>query len=279
MQPGQSTSRIQITRVEGGRAVARADTVVVEEPLEVRLAMPGAPDGLSIAVTMRTPGHDYELAAGLLFSEGVISGGEAIDAISYCAGPGEQEYNVLTVSLRPGVVPDLTRVARSFTATASCGLCGKTRIEEVRARIPPPSGRPSWRLDAATVMGLPGALREAQALFSRTGGLHAAALCRPDGSLITLREDVGRHNAVDKAIGERLLAQKVPLHDTVLVLSGRAGFELVQKAAVARIPAVVAVGAPSSLAVELAEEAGITLTGFTREGGFNIYSHGHRITV
>ena len=276
---GRLTSRVPLVRVTVGddgtvTTVRRPDTVAAEEPLEIRLG------GEPISVTMRTPGHDFELVAGFLVTEGIISSGEHIRAQRYCAGAtdeGVNTYNVVDVSVTVPVVP--RDVARSFYTTSSCGICGKASIDAIRARsafdrVSPSDGRP---LDPAVVVALPDRLRAAQRLFDDTGGLHAAGLFDLDGTLLCVREDVGRHNAVDKVVGWALTQGRLPLRDTVLQVSGRASFELVQKAHLAGIPVLSAVSAPSSLAVELAEEVGMTLLGFVRPPTFNVYTGVERL--
>jgi FdhD protein len=225
-------------------------------------------------VTMRTPGGDFELAAGFLFTEGLIAPGE-VRRVAYCDNlPGEdQRYNVVSVTLARSFDPDALR--RNFFATSSCGVCGKAALEDVEVRCGPVAEGPQVALDV--VLGLPDALRAAQKVFDRTGGLHAAGLFTPAGELVAVREDVGRHNAVDKVIGELYLDGRVPLSGHVLQVSGRLSFEIVQKAAVAGIPVVSAVSAPSSLAVDAAERFGMTLVGFVRDGRCNIYSGASRI--
>lgn len=269
MEPQRTAARLNIQRFESGHLSPKQDLLAVEEPLEIRLG------DESLTVTMRTPGNDFELAAGFLFTEGIVREPRDIESITYCVDE-HQEYNVLTVELRPWVTFDLSRHTHSFSAGAACGLCGKTSIEAVRVRLPPVAGE--IRVSASLVATLPARVRQKQAGFQRTGGLHAAWLCAPDGRLLSVREDVGRHNAVDKLIGEQLMAGKVPLSEQLMVLSGRAGFELVQKAAVAGVPMVVAIGAPSSLAVDLAQEVGMTLVGFARGDSFNVYTSPERIT-
>jgi len=273
MEPQRAAIPTKVSRYQAGRFSMKRDLLVVEEPLEIRIA------GQSLTVTMRTPGNDFELAAGLLFAEGILREARDIESITYCVDE-RQEYNVLSVELRPWVTPDLSGSARNFYASAACGLCGKTSIEAVRARLPSSVPAPvnTLKVQASLLASLAQRLQESQTAFRRTGGLHAAWLCSLDGTLITVREDVGRHNAVDKVIGEQLMAGKLPLSERILVLSGRAGFELIQKAAVAEVPMVVAIGAPSSLAVDLAQEVGITLVGFARDRSFNVYTRVERIT-
>ena len=257
-----------------GRRQELPDPVAVEEPLEIRVG--AAP----LAVTMRTPGHDPELAAGFLYGEGIVH--ERSDLLALRAAPEGAPENVVEVRLRAGSGLDPGRALRRFPATSACGVCGKTSIEQVFATGLPLLERGRPRIPHRLLESLPERMRRSQALFARTGGLHAAALFEPepDGgewALRVLREDVGRHNAVDKVVGERLLAGRLPLRDAVLVLSGRAGFEIVQKAARAGIPLVAAVGAPSSLALRLAERTGMTLVGFLRRGRFNLYTASERI--
>ncbi|HEV2148632.1 MAG TPA: formate dehydrogenase accessory sulfurtransferase FdhD, partial [Longimicrobiaceae bacterium] len=249
-----------------------------EEPLEIRLGRPGEP-AQRVSVTMRTPGADFELAAGFLFTEGVVRGPADVAAIRYCVDvelDGPQEYNVVSVGLAPGASFDPDSLRRNFYTTSSCGVCGKASIEAVRGDGCAPVG-PGPAVSAATLLALPAKLREAQAVFERTGGLHAAALFTPAGELLRAREDVGRHNAMDKLVGAGLLAGELPYADRVLLVSGRLSFELVQKAARAGVAVLAGVSAPSSLAVELADEAGMTLVGFLRENRFNVYARGERI--
>jgi FdhD protein len=258
-----------------GRTLELPDSLVTEEPLELRVAGPGA-DPETLSVTMRTPGQDFELAAGYLLSEGVIAGPQDLSAIRYCELPsdGVQAYNIVTVRLSRPV--DLEGVRRRTTTTASCGVCGTTSLDQLERRCPPlEPGR--LRLRRSVLVGLPDALRTAQPVFDRTGGLHAAGLFSFEGVAQEVREDVGRHNAVDKLIGAKLLAGDLPLSSSVLVLSGRVSFELVQKAAVAGVTVVCAVSAPSSLAVDTARRLGVTLAGFVRGGGANVYAHPERI--
>ncbi|HEX2189440.1 MAG TPA: formate dehydrogenase accessory sulfurtransferase FdhD [Longimicrobiaceae bacterium] len=279
-----STSRRRVEEVvlRGGGLARRArrDALATEEPLELRVAPAGAPPQ-RVAVTMRTPGSDFELAAGFLFTEGVLRDGSDVAAIRYCVdaeADGAQQYNVVSVHLAPGAPFDPDSLRRNFYTTSSCGVCGKASIEAVRGGGCPVAG-PGPAVSAATLLALPARLREAQAVFERTGGLHAAALFTPGGELLRAREDVGRHNAVDKLVGAALLAGELPLSDRVLLVSGRLSFELGQKAARAGVAVLAGVSAPSSLAVELAEEAGTTLVGFLREGRFNVYAGGERILL
>jgi FdhD protein len=257
---------------EGVRS-ERGDSVVTEEPMEIRVQSPGQ-DPVRVAVTMRTPGGDFELAAGFLFTEGLIAPGE-IHRVAYCDNlPGEdQHYNVVSVTLDRAFDPESLR--RNFFATSSCGICGKAALEDVEVRCDVVASGPE--IPISVIVGLPDRLRAAQKIFERTGGLHAAGLFTPEGELVSLREDVGRHNAVDKVIGEQLLNGGVPLADRILQVSGRLSFEIVQKAAVAGIPIVSAVSAPSSLAVDAAERLGMTLVGFVRDDRCNVYTHPERV--
>ncbi|MFF0724164.1 formate dehydrogenase accessory sulfurtransferase FdhD [Streptomyces sp. NPDC004134] len=273
---GRVTVRRPVVRVRGGRVDRRADTLVAEEPLEIRLA------GRALAITMRTPGDDFALAAGFLVSEGVVAEGGELAGITYCAGAvdgteGGNTYNIVDVRLAAGVpVPDVS-LERNVYTTSSCGLCGKASLDAVRTTTRWPLADGGMRLTPETLAVLPDRLRAGQRVFDRTGGLHAAALFTPDGELIDLREDVGRHNAVDKLIGRALQQDRLPLAGTVLMVSGRASFELAQKAAMAGIPVLAAVSAPSSLAVDLAAETGMTLVGFLRGDTMNVYAGEHRI--
>lgn len=267
-------SDVQVCRVNGIRLDVQPDVLAVEEPLEIRLGCreKGRPRHHAISVTMRTPGHDAELAVGFLFTEGILTTRDQVVGARTC-GNG----NVVRVDLAADVTVDLARLERHFYTASSCGVCGKASIEAVRmgSCIRAPEGRPV--VEAAVIYNLPARLRTAQSVFDRTGGLHAAALFDPEGNLLCLREDVGRHNALDKLIGTQFLAGRTPLSETVLLLSGRASFELVQKALVAGIPILAAVGAPSSLAVDLAREHGLTVLGFVRADRFNIYTGAERI--
>lgn len=260
---------VQVTAVRDGRTVDLPDTLVTEEPLQVTV------NGEAVVVTMRTPGHDFELAVGWLLSEGVVESADDVATIKYCELPaGEpQEFNVVSVRLTREV--DLDGVARRFTSTSSCGVCGTATLDRLalRAGLLPPSPP----VELSTVLGLPDALRLQQSLFDRTGGLHAAALFTGDGTLVEVREDVGRHNALDKLMGWALLARRLPLTDDVVAVSGRLSYELVQKCAVAGVPVLCAVSAPSSLAVETARRVGMCLVGFVRGGRANVYTAPHRL--
>ncbi|NGO76418.1 formate dehydrogenase accessory sulfurtransferase FdhD [Streptomyces sp. YC504] len=279
---GRVTQRRRVIRVRGGQISARPDTLVAEEPLEIRL------NGKPLAITMRTPGDDFALAAGFLVSEGVLGAAEELQSIVYCAGAtadGSNTYNVVDVKTAPDVViPDIT-LERNVYTTSSCGLCGKASLDAVRttARWPIDDTQgdtaPPVRLDLGLLARLPDRLREAQRVFDRTGGLHAAALFTEDGDLVDIREDVGRHNAVDKLVGRALREGRLPLSRSVLLVSGRASFELAQKAVMAGIPVLAAVSAPSSLAVDLAAETGLTLVGFLRGDSMNVYAGEHRLAL
>ncbi|MFH8249196.1 formate dehydrogenase accessory sulfurtransferase FdhD [Microbacterium sp. B2969] len=281
---GRITARRPVVRIRlGVGETRRPDTLAVEEPLEIRVG--GAP----LVVTMRTPGSDVELAAGFLVSEGVISRGDQFRSAIHCGGPGtggplagtaENTYNVLDVALAAGVPAPSSDLTRNFYTTSSCGLCGKASIEAVETVSAYDVATDDVRVDAATLVRFPELLRADQTVFDKTGGLHAAALFDAvTGELLVLREDVGRHNAVDKVVGWAVLNDRLPLRGTVLQVSGRASFELVQKAVMAGIPMLAAVSAPSSLAVELAEASGLTLVGFLRGDAMNVYSRADRITV
>jgi FdhD protein len=269
----RTVSATRVVAVRDGIRSERADRLAGEEPMEIRAGGPEQ-DPTSVAVTMRTPGNDFELAAGFLYTEGLVAGRDAIGSIAYCELPAEeQNYNVVTVRLtRPF---DQERVRRNFYATSSCGVCGKASLDEVRVTCAPLPPGPV--VGESVVVSLPEALRSAQRVFDQTGGLHAAGLFDPRGRSVAVREDVGRHNAVDKLVGWALLEGGLPLSEHVLMVSGRVSFEIIQKAAVAGIPVVCAVSAPSSLAVDVAGEVGMTLVGFVRNGGFNVYTHPSRI--
>lgn len=264
-----------MTRLTAGGSVSRrADFLAVEEPLEIRVG------GKSLAVTMRTPGHDVELAAGFLVSEGVVHRSEHFAAAIHCAADGEENtYNVLDVGLAPGVAPPDPSLERNFFTTSSCGLCGKASIDAVRTQSRFDVASDPLSIDASAIVRFPDELRAQQAVFERTGGLHAAALFDgTTGEMLVLREDVGRHNAVDKVVGWALQHGRVPARSCVLMVSGRSSFELTQKALMAGIPMLTAVSAPSSLAAELAEEAGLTLVGFLRGESMVVYTRPDRIT-
>lgn len=270
---GRRTSRHPARRIlAAGDARREVATLVVEEPLEIRLG------GRPFVVTMRTPGDDMDLAAGHLVSEGAIWHRDHLPEICYCttvSGRSEQDYNTLTVTLSPDV-PE-PRSARSTTMNSACGVCGVESIDEVRRATHFPADPVEPLLAAADLLALPDRLREGQTLFGKTGGVHAAGLFTPDGQLLCLREDVGRHNAVDKVVGWALREARLPLRGTILQVSGRASFELVQKASMAGIPVLSAVSAPSSLALELAAETGVTLVGFSRGDRATLYTHPGRI--
>lgn len=268
------TSKRRVVTIADGLSSSRGDVVVTEEPLEIRLR------GQALAVTMRTPGDDFDLAAGFLVSEGVVAESEHVQVIRYCAGAtdeGLNTYNVLDVVTSENVaVPDFS-LERSFYTTSSCGLCGKASLDAVRTKSFWSVEGDEFVLDPEVLALMPDRLRDAQRLFDRTGGLHGAGLFSLDGELLCIREDVGRHNAVDKLVGWAVREDRLPLRNTVLMVSGRSSFELVQKAVMAGIPALTAVSAPSSLAVELAEESGLTLVGFLRGSSMNVYAGAHRI--
>ena len=270
----RNVTAAKVLRVTDGSRSVRPDTLATEEPMEIRVEGLGQ-DAVPAAVTMRTPGGDFELAAGFLYTEGLIQGRDEVRRVSYCEdlGPDEQRYNVVTVELAGPFDPSV--LSRSFYANSSCGICGKASLDDVEVHCAPLS--PGPEVEADVIRLLPEALRGAQAVFERTGGLHAAGLFDVNGRLLSLREDVGRHNAVDKVVGEALLAGDLPLAERVLQVSGRVSFEIVQKAARAGIPIVAAVSAPSSLAVDGAERLGMTVIGFVREGRFNVYAHPERV--
>ncbi|MEV6336453.1 formate dehydrogenase accessory sulfurtransferase FdhD [Nocardia vinacea] len=266
------TARRKTRRISPNGVIERPDSVAVEEPLELRL------DGQSLTVTMRTPGSDIELVHGFLLGEGIIRTAEDVVSARYCAGTdenGQNTYNVLDVHLRTPIPVH----GRNFLTTGACGLCGKTALEEVRTSTRFPLPTTSITVDTETLAGMPDQLRTRQTVFDATGGLHAAGLFTADGTALAVREDIGRHNAVDKVIGWAVLENRIPANDLVLIVSGRASFELVQKAVMAGIPMLGAVSAPSSLAIDLAAESGLTLVGFLRGDTMNIYSRSDRLTV
>lgn len=252
----------------------RPDDLAAEEPLEIRLRR------TPLAVTMRTPGQDLDLAMGFLLTEGIIGAAGDVVTAQLCAGTdAPNTYNVVDVVLGGHVPPPVTDPSRNFYTTSSCGVCGKASIDAVRTRSRFDVSGDPLRVSAHVLAALPDRLRAAQRTFDRTGGLHAAGLFTPDGELLALREDVGRHNAVDKVIGWALREGRLPLTGHVLLVSGRASFELTQKAWMAGIPLLAAVSAPSTLSAELADEAGLTLVGFLRGASMNVYTHPQRVTV
>lgn len=262
-----------VVAIGGERPGRRPDRVATEEPLEIRAAGPHQ-EPTAVAVTMRTPGADFELAAGFLFTEGLVAPAD-IDTVRYCEllGDETQRYNVVTVRTRSPFESE--RGARRFAATSSCGICGKAALDDIAAACAPVDS--DLEIDAEVLVALPDQLRRRQRVFDRTGGLHGAGLFDPDGTCLEVREDIGRHNAVDKLIGHAVLARGTPLARAVLAVSGRLGFEIVQKAAMAGIPIVAGVSAPSSLAVDAAQRFGITLAGFVRDGRANLYSSPERV--
>jgi FdhD protein len=273
---GRTTVRRQVLRLRDETSTRRPDTLAGEEPMEIRVG------GKPLTVTMRTPGADFDLAAGFLVSEGVLHEGSQVAGIRYCLGAtadGSNTYNVVDVALAPGTPPPDASLERNFYTTSSCGLCGKASLDAVRTNTRWRLDEDHTTLDPEVVYSLPDKLRAAQRVFESTGGLHAAGLFSAEGELLVLREDVGRHNAVDKVIGHALREGLLPLRGTVLMVSGRASFELVQKAAMAGIPVLAAVSAPSSLAVDLAAETGLTLMGFLRGRSVNVYSRTDRLRV
>jgi FdhD protein len=259
-------------RWDRGKTSDRTEKLAVEEPLEIRLA------GRRFTLTMRTPGHDEELAAGFLFAEGFISDATELGEIRRVRSrKGAPEPNALDIVLNVPADGLRARLKRNFVMSSSCGVCGKTSIDSIRRRVAPPSD--SARVDHATMLALADTLRAGQRVFAATGGLHGAAIFSLDGTMLAIREDVGRHNAVDKVIGYALTNAMLPLSRNLMMVSGRLSFEIVQKAAAAGVPILAAVSAPSSLAVELAEEVGTTIVGFLRDGSFNIYTRPDRIAT
>ena len=267
----QSAKSTQVIEWDEGRRRAVVDELAVEEPLEIRV------NGQAAGITMRTPGDDFDLAAGFLLTEGIVTRRQAIERIVYGSAPdGQISGNRVDVALVEAGPIDVSRLERVAAATSSCGVCGRTSIDTVHARgLTPPNA--AFTIDADRLTDLPAVLRSSQRVFGRTGGLHAAALFDAGGAMIALREDVGRHNAVDKVLGFALMHDMIPLSSHVLLVSGRLSFEIMQKALAGRVPIVAAVSAPSSLAVEFAEENGQTLVGFLRDQRMNVYSHAHRI--
>jgi FdhD protein len=276
---GRVTQRAPSTRVVVGdgtvvRQASRPDTLAVEEPLEIRV------DGHAVTVTMRTPGDDFDLTLGSLLTDGVITKPADVRQLMHCLDEdegGSPTFNVVDVTLAPGVAADLDRTARSGYQTSACGVCGKTSVDAIAAASPYAVADDAVALSPAVVVELPARMRTRQKVFDRTGGLHAAALASAAGDLLVVREDVGRHNAVDKVVGWAAREGMLPLTGHVLVVSGRASFELVQKAVMAGIPALVSVSAPSSLAVQLATTTGLTLVGFTRAPQLTVYAGGQRL--
>ena len=272
-----SKTKIRVRVVEDGQTRVRPDALATEEPMEIRVISGGSRQ--TVAVTMRTPGADFELAAGFLYGEGIVSSPEDIKKISYCVDPdvdAEQQYNIVNVELRAGRKYDPRPLERHFYTTSSCGVCGKASLEQLELRgcpvIPP-----GPEIAAEMIYSLPEKLREAQGLFEATGGLHAAALFDAEGDLLALREDVGRHNATDKLVGWALLEGRLPLGDHAVMVSGRSSFEILQKCLTAGVPIVCAISAPSSLAVDVARRFNITLVGFLRGNRFNVYSAPERV--
>ncbi|HEY1480288.1 MAG TPA: formate dehydrogenase accessory sulfurtransferase FdhD [Gaiellales bacterium] len=266
---------LRVLEVDGETSRRRRDRLATEEPLEIRASGPGQPT-VRVAVTMRTPGHDFELAAGFLYTEGLIAARHAFSQIRYCTDVGvEQHLNVVTVDMREHF--DASHMQRNFFASSSCGVCGKASIDQLAVACTPIAL--GLTVTRQTIVSLPARLRAEQRVFESTGGLHATGLFRQDGEPIVVREDVGRHNAMDKLVGSQLLTGELPLSSSIALVSGRASFELVQKAAVAGIPVMCAVSAPSTLAVETARRLGVTLIGFLRGERFNVYSHPERIEL
>lgn len=272
-----SKVRTRVTVVESGRYRVRDDQLAAEEPLEIRLQAGG--DTQTVAVTMRTPGNDFELAAGFLHNEGIVEGPSQVSGITYCVDAdvdADQRYNIVNVGLRLASLPELATLERHFYTTSACGVCGKASLDAIEMRDCPalPAGP---KVTPAVLTALPEKLRAAQGLFEATGGLHAAGLFDAEGNLICLREDVGRHNAVDKLIGWAFMQRKLPLHHSILLVSGRASYEILQKSTVAGLPVVCAVSAPSHLAVDVARRFGVTLIGFLRGERLNVYAGAERM--
>ncbi|MBI4261038.1 MAG: formate dehydrogenase accessory sulfurtransferase FdhD [Actinobacteria bacterium] len=274
-EPAAPAAPVRVVAVRGGRRSERADRLAVEEPMEIQAAGPGQ-DPAGEAVTMRTPGDDFELAAGFMFTEGLVRSRGEVRSVRYCDVPEEEQHrNVVTVRLFRPFDPGVLR--RNFPATSSCGVCGKASLDQVELACEAPAPGPVLR--RGVVEELPERMRSGQRIFDRTGGLHAAGLFDPEGRLLALREDVGRHNAVDKLVGRALLSGELPLSRRVLMVSGRLSFEIVQKAAMAGLPVVCAVSAPSTLAVDAARRLGMTVVGFLRGDRFNVYSGPERIDL
>jgi FdhD protein len=272
-----SKTKTRVRVVEDGRVRVRPDTLATEEPMEIRLL--AGQTTQTVAVTMRTPGADFELAAGFLYGEGIVDSPDNVQKISYCVDSdldAEQRYNIVNVELRGGHEFDLRPLERHFYTTSACGVCGKASLEQLELRGCPVA-LPGPEVSAETLYSLPEKLREAQGLFDATGGLHAAALFDGEGNLVALREDVGRHNATDKLVGWALLENRLPLSGHIVMVSGRSSFEILQKCLTAGVPFVCAISAPSSLAVDVAREFGMTLVGFLRERRFNVYAGQERV--
>lgn len=273
---GRVTVRRRVLRIRDGVAAHQPDTLAAEEPMEIRVG------GRPLTITMRTPGNDFDLAAGFLVSEGVVNAADHVAGIRYCAGAtadGGNTYNVVDVVLGAGVAAPDPSLERNFYTTSSCGLCGKASLDAARTSAAWSVADDPLTIGPETLAAVPDRLRAAQRVFDRTGGLHAAGLFTADGELLCLREDVGRHNAVDKVIGDALLAGLLPLRGKILMVSGRASFELVQKALMAGIPMLASVSAPSSLAADFAEETGLTLVGFLRGTSMNVYTGSRRVQL
>ncbi len=277
-QPNRVKQRIHTFDAASGTLRRKTDILAGEEPLEIVLRAQNG-EQRTVAITMRTPGNDYELAAGFLFAEGIVAEKRDITQMTYCVGSerDQQQYNSLQVSLARPALPDLATLDRHFVTNSACGLCGSAMLDDLAARQQPVSS--TLTVDPQTILSLPAALRESQRLFADTGGLHAAALFDRHGALLAAREDIGRHNALDKLLGWGLLQKQLPFEDKIILMSSRASYELVQKCVVARAPVLCAVSAASSLAVETAERFGVTLVGFLRENRFNLYSGMERICV
>ena len=274
-----SKTKTRVRVVEDGKMRVRPDTLATEEPMEIRLITSG--ERQTVAVTMRTPGADFELAAGFLYGEGIVKGSDDIARISYCVDSdldAAQQYNIVNVELRGGREYDLRPLERHFYTSSACGVCGKASLEQLELRGCPVA-LPGPEVSAETLYSLPEKLREAQGLFDATGGLHAAALFDEEGNLLALREDVGRHNATDKLVGWAMLENRLPLSGHIVMVSGRSSFEILQKCLTAGVPFVCAISAPSSLAVEVAREFGMTLVGFLRERRFNVYAGHERVAL
>ncbi len=275
MKTGNSKTKTKIWVVSEGQERSRFDELATEEPLEIRLS----PTNKTLAVTMRTPGADFELVAGFLYSEGMIKNKSDIVKMSYCVDPnidGEQRQNIVNVTLKPELNLNLKSLERHFFTNSSCGVCGKASIESLEQKGCPILTN-DWLVNPNIIYNLPEQLKTAQSVFNTTGGLHAAALFNPEGTLLKLREDVGRHNALDKLIGSGFLADELPLNQRIVLVSGRTSFEIIQKCLMARIPIICAISAPSSLAVSLAQVFNITLIGFLRGQRFNVYSGRSRL--